>query len=183
MSWAEIKKFVNSGDEPINEMLARKDMSNDFTFLSVTTDKASSNVPLDVTGKGVLYCLVSYMNQYIKQTSTLKLTIDDNVYTFKWGGGNGSSGYTGIVIGRPDWIVCDNVGYTSLKIVGGQLSRYDTNPIIPLQSYNATGSYMYGCEVVLKDYIKFNNKLKIEVTNGATTGYNVITRALYSLEE
>ena len=161
MSWAEIKHALNKSlgtnnfkslDTYIREKTILGD--EDYTTYYLYTTSGVNGVVVDVTGEGYFsgFCLQIGS----QKNGTVKITIDDKVYTSAYSAGSLGSGEIGLI----------NKNY----VFSGDKSNYNKflnmnipdNPIPYTKLNNPSGGLFS-----TKD-IHFKNKLKIETTSTNT---------------
>lgn len=156
MSWAEIKHALNkslgtSNFKSLDTYIREKTIlgDEDYTTYYVYTTSGKNGVVVDVTGEGYFsgFCLELGSGR----NGTVKITIDDKVYT------SSSNGGTAGLINTNYVFYGDKYNYNKF------LKAFIMSPIIPYTALNATGALLFSTKE-----IHFKNKLKIETTSTET---------------
>jgi hypothetical protein len=184
LSWAEIKKFVNSGKKPLNELIEQIDdsVAPDASYMILTGDVTTgTKTLLNITGKGRLKGLVCYESKTSAKPTTVEIIVDgvSSVLTVNKTG-TGSSHPQSIIIGNPkDFILNVNGSSTTTDIFIYGCDTY-TDVWLPHSNYttwiprleSASCSYSsYGkMWLFLNNYIPFKESLVIKSTTNGTGG-------------
>lgn len=158
MSWAEIKHALNkslgtSNFKSLDTYIREKTIlgDEDYTTYYAYTTSGKNGVVVDVTGEGYFsgFCL----EIGIGKTGTVKITIDDKVYTSSSTASSMDSSTAGL-------INTNYVFYGDTDNYSKFLKATITNAPLPYTALNVTGGTLFST----KD-IHFKNRLKIETTS------------------
>lgn len=166
MSWAEVRKFINSGKVPLNELLEPVDAVE--TYVTTGTANNELKTVLDITGSGRLHC-VSVTN-LTRSNSRIIVTLDGEV-VFDGSVHNNHADYSNVFhLGNDEQIKFSSVG-TSCYIntpffeVSTAYSGYKHAPM--RMPFNADEKSITGSRIVviadLTAPLRFKESLTIQV--------------------
>ena len=170
MSWAEIKKFVNSGKTPLNEYLDEMTTAVE-TYVVTGTAHNELKTVLDITGSGRLHC-VSVSNK-TNSNSRIIITVDgDVVLDSSVTMYNANTNYVSLLhVGNPDQIRVAVYGTSGRNQIicpffnVSSSSDLSATMYLPFKSEEQSVSIPNGgtAFVELTAPLKFKKSLKIQV--------------------